>query len=67
MEQFLESTKLPTKSPYYGGSFEYGDNEPHCWTGKIPEGQALETHYLPVFAEHMRKMAPKGAELQTWK
>jgi hypothetical protein len=67
MEQFLENTKLPGKGPYYGGSFEYGNNEPHCWAGKIPEGQTLETHYLPIFAEHMRKMAPKGADLESWK
>jgi enterochelin esterase-like enzyme len=67
MEQFLESTKLPRKGPYYGGSFEFADNEPHCYAGKIPEGQALETYYLPIFAEHMRKMAPQGADLQTWK
>jgi hypothetical protein len=31
MEAFLESTKLPMKGPYYGGSFVYGDNEAHCW------------------------------------
>jgi hypothetical protein len=67
MERFLESTKLPTKGPYYGGSFQYGDNEPHCWAGKIPNGQALETYYLPIFAEHMRTMAPKGADLESWK
>ena len=37
MEQFLESTKQPGKGPYYGGSFDFGNNEPHCYTGKIPE------------------------------
>lgn len=67
MEKFLESTKLPMKGPYYGGSFEFGDNEPHCWTGKVPAGQRPEVHYLPVFAEHMRKMAPPGADVESWK
>ncbi len=38
MEQFLESTKQPGRGPYYGGSFEFGNNEPHCYPGKIPEG-----------------------------
>jgi hypothetical protein len=66
MEQFLESTKLPGQGPYYGGSFEFGDNEPHCFPGKIPPGQTLEMHYLPVFAEHMRKMAPKGTDVNSW-
>jgi hypothetical protein len=67
MEEFLESTKLPAKGPYYGGSVQYGDNEPHCWVGKIPPGQTLEMYYLPIFAEHMRKMAPKGTDTEPWK
>ena len=66
MEKFLESTKLPGKGPYYGGSFEFGDNEPHCYAGKIPAGVSLLGYYLPIFAEHMRVMAPKGADLDTW-
>jgi hypothetical protein len=48
MHEFLDSTKLPIKGPYYGGRFEFGDNEPHCWVGKIPPGRALEAYYLPV-------------------
>ncbi len=67
MQDFLESTKLPVKGPYYGGSFEFGDNEPHCWAGKIPPGQPLESFYLPVFADYMQKMAPKGADLKSWR
>lgn len=67
MESFLESTKLPGKGPYYGGSFEFGNNEPHCYVGKIPEETNVLSHYLPVFAEHMRKMAPKGADLESWR
>ncbi|MEO8657533.1 MAG: hypothetical protein ABI693_03645 [Bryobacteraceae bacterium] len=66
MEQFLESTKLPGKGPYYGGTFEYGPDEPHCYVGKIPPGQSYEGHYLPIFAEHMRKTAPKGADVESW-
>ncbi|MBI4893478.1 MAG: hypothetical protein HY821_22850 [Acidobacteria bacterium] len=67
MEEFLESTKLPLKGPYYGGSFVYGNDKPHCWPGPVPEGQTLEMYYLPIFAEHMRKMAPAGADLSSWK
>jgi hypothetical protein len=66
MEDFLERTKLPGQGPYYGGSVEYGNNEPHCYPGKIPQGQTMETHYLPIFAAHMRKMAPKGADIDSW-
>jgi Putative esterase len=67
MQDFLEGTKLPGKGPYYGGSFDFGDNEPHCYPGKIPPGQTLEMYYLPIFAGHMRKMAPKGADVTSWR
>jgi hypothetical protein len=67
MEDFLNSTKLPGKGPFYGGSVEYGNNEPHCWAGNIPAGEALEVYYVPVFTEYMRKMAPKGADLDSWR
>ncbi|HEY2013446.1 MAG TPA: alpha/beta hydrolase-fold protein [Bryobacteraceae bacterium] len=63
MEQFLESTKLPGKGPYYGGSFEFGNNEPHCYTGKIPEGVPRMTHFVKIFGEYVRSTAPKGADL----
>jgi hypothetical protein len=67
MEDFLNSTKLPGKGPFYGGSVEYGNNEPHCWAGNIPAGEALEVYYVPVFTEYMRKMAPKGADVDSWR
>lgn len=67
MEEFLKSTELPMKGPYYGGAFVYGEGKPHCWAGDIPEGRTLTGHYLPVFAEHMRKMAPKGADVESWR
>ncbi len=66
LEEFLESTKMPGKGPYYGGSIEYGNNQPHCWAGLIPKGQTIEQFYLPVFAEHMKKMAPAGADTTSW-
>ena len=66
LEKFLEGTKLPGKGPYYGGSFVFGDNEPHCYVGKIPEETNILSHYLPVFADYMRTMAPKGADVASW-
>ena len=66
METVLEGTKLPGKGPYYGGSFQFGNNEPHCYAGEIPSGRSLLTHYLPIFAEHMKKMAPAGADVKSW-
>jgi len=66
MEQFLESTKLPGKGPYYGGTFDFGNNEPHCYPGKIPEGVPFMTYFVRAFAEHMRSTAPKGTDF-AWK
>jgi hypothetical protein len=66
LEEFLEGTKRPGKGPYWGGSFQWGDNEPHCYVGKIPPGQTLEMYYLPIFAAHMREMAPEGADVTSW-
>jgi hypothetical protein len=66
LEQFLESTKKPDKGPYYAGSFEFGNNEPHCYVGKIPEGVPMLTYYVRAFADYMRNAAPKGADLNSW-
>jgi Putative esterase len=67
LERYLETTKLPGKGPYYGGSIEYGNNEPHCWMGRIPAGQTVEQYYLPIFAAHMRQLAPSGADVDSWR
>ena len=66
LEEFLESTKLPGQSPYYAGTIEYGDNQPHCYAGDIPSGASAEEHYLPKFADHMRTHAPEGADTKSW-
>ena len=67
MERFLESTKAPGKGPYYAGSVEYGDNKPHCYTG-VPEVEGLnwDRHMVQKLADHMRRMAPEGANVESW-
>ena len=65
MERFLEGTKRPGAGPYYAGSFDFGDNEAHCYTG-TPDGQETYRYYLPVFADHMRAMAPEDADTESW-
>jgi hypothetical protein len=30
-------------------------------------GQRAESYYLPIFADHMRKMAPKEADTKSWR
>jgi hypothetical protein len=67
LEQFLESTKSPGKGPYYGGSVVYGNNKPHCWVGDIPQGMTLQQYYLPIFADHMSRMAPRGSDVESWR
>jgi hypothetical protein len=66
LEEFLEGTRYPGKGPYYGGSVTWGDNEPHCYTG-TPEGLNMVRYHLGVFAEHMAKMAPDGADTSSWR
>ena len=50
----------------WGECGQYGPGEPHCYVGEIPEGQSLEMFYMPIFAEHMKMMAPDGADTSSW-
>jgi hypothetical protein len=61
MLDFLETTGQEDNEPAYGGTFVFGDNEPHCYTA-TPDGKSLEQHYLPIFVEHMLAVAPDGAD-----
>jgi hypothetical protein len=65
MKAFLESTNIRGNGPYYGGTFEFGNDEPHCYIGQIPEGMPIFTHYIPIFTDHIRTAAPKGADVET--
>jgi hypothetical protein len=67
LQDFLESTKLPGKGPYYGGSFEFGNNKPHCYVGDIPEGVPMLTHFVKLFGEYIKGAAPKGTDVEGWK
>ena len=67
-ESFLESTK----DPYYGGDIDYGDRAEHCWNGDQTRANAysrLRYHqmFIPQAVERMRKTAPLGADLTSWK
>jgi Putative esterase len=66
MQDFLESTKLRGKGPYYGGSFEFGNNKPHCYVGDIPEGMPMLTHFVRLFGDYIKGAAPSGADLSGW-
>jgi hypothetical protein len=68
VESFLESTK----DPYYAGDVDYGDRAEHCWNGDQTRPNALSRlryhqMYVPKAVERMKKTAPLGADLTSWK
>ncbi len=62
MEQFLEGTR----DPYYAGSVEWGERQPHCYTG-APPGQSSVEFVLPQMARHIAQTAPAGADVRSWR
>jgi len=67
-EEFLESTT----DPYYDGEVDYGDRAEHCWNGDHKRSNALSRlrynqMYVPIILERIRKGAPKGADLTSWR
>ena len=68
MEEFLKSTK----DPFYGGSVEYGDRQPHCWCGGAGLSLArsmltINQRFAPVMADHITRTAPRGADTESWR
>jgi hypothetical protein len=68
VESFLESTK----DPYYAGEVDYGDRAEHCWNGDHTRPNYLSRlryhqMYIPRAAERMKKTAPLGADLTSWR
>jgi len=72
LQQFLESTKLPGKGPYYAGDFEYGPGAPHCYSGdpSVPvsiSSRTLNQRLMPQVLDWMLKTAPPGADVKSWR
>jgi hypothetical protein len=68
MEDFLKSTK----DPAYGGEVTYGPRAEHCWNGDptLPNAYSrlhYNTQYLPKILERIKKTAPAGADLTSWR
>ncbi len=68
VEEFLESTT----DPYYGGEVDYGDRAEHCWNGDHTRPNATSRlrynqMYVPKILERIRKTAPPGADLTSWR
>jgi S-formylglutathione hydrolase FrmB len=62
----LEKSLRSAKNPTFEGTIEYGQRAPHCWTG-CASGRNPTVCYLPAMAEHIRKTAPPGADLESWR
>ena len=68
IEDFLKSTT----NPPYDGEVKYGDRAEHCWNGdpNLPNAYSrlhYNTMYLPKMLERMKKTAPPGADLTSWR
>jgi hypothetical protein len=68
MEDFLKSTT----NPYYAGEVTYGPRAEHCWNGDPTLPNYLsrlhyDTQYLPKILDQIKKTAPKGADLKSWR
>lgn len=67
-QEFLESTRDPS----FDGVIDYGRRAEHCWNGDHarPNSESrLRYHqmFIPIAVERMRKTAPAGADLDSWK
>lgn len=57
LEEFLEGTT----NPYYGGSVEYGDRQPHCYSGHD------RRYWFDQLQGRILQTAPAGADLTSWR
>jgi Putative esterase len=68
VEEFLKGTT----NPFYGGEVDYGDRAEHCWNGdhNLPNHLSRLRYnqmYVPKILERIKKTAPAGADLTSWK
>jgi hypothetical protein len=69
---FTEEVLGKLKDPEYGGEVDYGDRKEHCWNGDHSQPNyisRLRYHrmFIPKWAEQVRKRAPSGADLESWR
>jgi hypothetical protein len=68
LQDFLDKTT----NPPYEGEVKYGDRAEHCWNGdpNLPNYLSrlhYNTQFLPKIMERIRKTAPAGADLKSWR
>ena len=69
---YLEDFLKTTKNPPYDGEVKYGDRAEHCWNGdpNLPNYLSrlhYHTMYLDKILDRMKKTAPAGADLTSWR
>jgi hypothetical protein len=69
---YLLEDFLKTSNPPYEGEVKYGERAEHCWNGDPTQPNYLSrlhynTMYLPKIMERIKKTAPPGADLTSWK
>jgi len=69
---YIQDVLEGLKNPPYDGEVKYGDRAEHCWNGdpNLPNAWSrlhYNTIYLPKMLERMKKTAPPGADLTSWR
>jgi Putative esterase len=68
IQDFLDGTK----NPPYAGEVTYGPRAEHCWNGdpNLPNAYSrlhYNTQYLPKILDQIKRTAPAGADLTSWR
>ncbi|HEV2424752.1 MAG TPA: esterase [Terriglobia bacterium] len=69
----LQKQLEATRNPHSDATFQYGEGEPHCYTGGPGEYTMQQNNLtwaqrvLPKMAEHWLATAPAGADVKSWR
>jgi len=69
---YIQDVLEGLKNPPYAGEVKYGDRAEHCWNGdpNLPNAYSrlhYNTMYLPKILDRIKKTAPPGADLTSWR
>src|SRR5581483_4237942 len=72
MEDFLKQTGTPGHGVPYEGEVKYGPKAEHCWNGDFDHPNwysrlHYNQMYVPQILERIKKTAPAGADLTSWR
>jgi hypothetical protein len=64
LKEFLDTTR----NPYWGGTFDVGPRQPHCYAGAPAyPGQRAEERVLPEMRDRILQTAPPGTDVKSWR